>query len=350
MNFVGRNTGALVSRLVTLVDDLAAQGDLNKLSDVLWKDQWEDFRCYVAHLWAEKKNLDAVLADTDQLLRQTYGYTALRNDPAQREKADALLEAAQAYARKLARQPSGIAELADSTGFSPEGVRYAMAGVGGLETRLLPSDWVPEGLFGDNGRMAELFGIMLKVPQLKKSLDEVGGAGFDHELLSNITRDWVNGKNIDVIAREYFARDKDDDGATAAITDACKAIYRSIVNSGTWGISALFQISDTGSDELSEDDRRRLNALPAMIYHGVRTEDAVLMRMNSVPRGVAPALGNLYRDLVGNDGDRYSIGKARTFLRNLKSVDWDGARPQRASLSGDGYRRVWEVLAGEIPQ
>ena len=51
----------------------------------------EDFRCYVAHLWAEKKNLDAVLSDSEQLLRQTFGYTSLRNDPSQRHKADALL-------------------------------------------------------------------------------------------------------------------------------------------------------------------------------------------------------------------------------------------------------------------
>ena len=118
-----RKTGALVSRLVVLLDELAAQGKLADLSEVLWQDQWEDFRCYIAHLWAEKKNLDAVLADSEQLLRQTYGYTSMRNDPGQRQKADALLDATRNYARKLAAMPPGTAELADSTGFSPEGVR-----------------------------------------------------------------------------------------------------------------------------------------------------------------------------------------------------------------------------------
>jgi len=84
IEFISRNTGALVSRLVTLLEELAEQGTLANLSNVLWQDQWEDFRCYIAHLWAEKKNLDAVLADSEQLLRQTYGYiqpfvTILRN-------------------------------------------------------------------------------------------------------------------------------------------------------------------------------------------------------------------------------------------------------------------------------
>ncbi len=54
IDFVRRNTGALASRLVALLDDLATQGQLNNLDAVLWQDQREDFRCYVAHLWVEK--------------------------------------------------------------------------------------------------------------------------------------------------------------------------------------------------------------------------------------------------------------------------------------------------------
>ena len=189
IEFVSKNTGALASRLVALLDELEKQGELNNLEGVLWQDQWEDFRCYIAHLWVEKKNLDAVLAESDQFLRKTYGYTTLRNDPAQRDKADALLNAAKSYAHELARMRPGTAELADQTGFSPEGVRDAMKGMRNLEEQLRPDDWAPESLFGDAGRMADLFGVMLKVPQLKQQLEEIGGDGFDHAHLSNITRD-----------------------------------------------------------------------------------------------------------------------------------------------------------------
>ena len=55
LDFVSRNTGALVSRLVVLLDELASVGTLARLSEYIWMEQWEDFRCYVAHLWAEKK-------------------------------------------------------------------------------------------------------------------------------------------------------------------------------------------------------------------------------------------------------------------------------------------------------
>ena len=349
IKFVSQNTGALVSCLVSLIDDLVAEGKLANLSDVLWQDRWEDFRCYIAHLWAEKKNLDAVLASSEQLLRQTYGYTSMRNDPAQREKADALLQAAQSYARKLADMPNGTAELADSTGFSPEGVRQAVGGLSGLETKLTPSDWAPESLFGGGGKIADLFGVMLKVPQLKQQLIKIGGKGFEQTRISSITTDWVNGKGIDAIAREYFSSDKDDDSHTEALTAACRAIYRTIVNCGTWGVSALSRVSGSGIDfdALSETEKRRINALPAMIYHGVRSEDAVLMRMNSAPRSVAEALGNLYREITDHDESRYSVGKARGFLKELDGRDWDRVRPDAAPLSGDGYKRVWEVLSGE---
>ena len=345
IEFLSRATGALASRLVVLLDELAVQGQLNNLDEVLWKDQWEDFRCYVAHLWAEKKNLDAVLAESEQLLRQTYGYTTLRNDPAQRDKADALLNATKSYARKLASMP-GAAELADLTGFSPEGVQKAMKGMRNLEEQLRPDDWAPESLFGDAGRMADLFGIMLNIPQLKQQFEEIGGDGFNHAHLSNITRDWVNGVRLEDIAKTYFSHDTER-LETRAFSDACKAIYRAIVNNGTWGVSALSRVSGMDFERMTEDERRQINALPAMIYHGVRTEDAVLMRMNSAPRSVAENIGALYRaDSKGDDG-RYSVGKARVFLQGMSVKEWNRAKPEQASLSGAGYKRIWEILAGE---
>ena len=100
-------------------------------------------------------------------------------------------------------------------------------------------------------------------------------------------------------------------------------------------------------DTLPEADKRRINALPAMIYHGVSSEDAVLMRMNSAPRSAAEALGSLYREVSDGDERRYSVGGARRFLQGLGTDEWDEVRPEGAALSGSGYKRVWEVLSGE---
>ena len=344
ISFVNEATGALVSRLVTRLDELAEAGKLAELSSMLWKDEWEDFRCYIAHYCSQAASLESLLADTEHLLRNTYGYTTLRADPDRSEHAAALLESARSYASKCMENP-GLAQLADSTGFSPEGVSKAMKGLDRLESKLVPDDWEPSNMFGGKGRMADLFGVMLNVPQLKRQFADQPGGDAEPTELSGVARDWVNGEQLKEIATKYFKKsDKTSD--TQAITEACRTIYRTIANGATWGISAISAVAGV-QRELGEQERRRLEALPAMVYHGVSSEEGVLMRMNSVPRSVAPQVGTMYQEAGGYGSGRYSIGHAREFLQGMDAAAWDRARPAGAALSGTDYRRVWRVLAGE---
>ena len=343
MEYVSRATGELISRLVNMLDELEKNGRLNELETVIQQEQWEDFRCYVAHLWNEKKNLDAVLADTEQLLRNTYGYGILKASQDGEQKARMLLDATKNYARRLAENP-GHVELADMTGFSPEGVGRALAGINQLERKLTASDWTPESLFGESAGIADLYGIMFRIPQLKASLQEIGGEGFDKRRIAEITNAWVSGKSIQDIARDYF---RGDENETKAITNACRAIYRSLVNTGTWGLSALSRLSGIDFDSLSESERRRINLIPAMVYHGVKSENAVLMRMNAVPRSIAENLGKEFRASIARGADTKGVTEAREFLKSLDTGDWERIRPRRAVLTGHEYKRIWELLSGE---
>jgi hypothetical protein len=186
---------------------------------------------------------------------------------------------------------------------------------------------------------------MLRVNELRSSLEEIGHAGGDHQQIANITSDWVNGKTIRQIAESYFKNDKDD--STAAISKACKAIYRNLCNSGPWGMSALSKMPTSGLDfdNLTEDARRRINSLPAMIYHGVKTESAVLLRMNAVPRSVAETLGSQFKSDSGSQ--ELSVKSARDFLKGLSDASWGAAAPKNAAMSGSDYREVWHQLSGE---
>jgi replicative superfamily II helicase len=342
IEYINRRTGELVSRLVGMVDDLDKLGKLNDLETIIHDDQWNDFRCYVAHLWNEKKHLDSVLADTEQLLRNTYGYGMLRASENGKKKADMLLEVTKKYARSLADKP-GPTQLADMTGFSPEGVAKALYRLGRLERKLTPTDWMPESLFGSSSGIAHLYGIMLSVPQLSENLKDLAGTGKTQRHLAEITNAWVNGKSIQEIAKAYF---KDKEGQTKEITEACKAIYRNLVNTGTWGIAALTRISGIDFDALPEQQRRKINALPAMIYHGVKTEEAVLMRMNSIPRSIAESIGAEYKANIG-DSATGGVRQAREYLKNMETKDWEKALPKKSALSGGEYREIWGVLAGE---
>ena len=121
IRYVSEATGDLVSRLVSMLDKVEQAGELVNMAVIIKEEQWSDFRCYVAHLWNEKKNLDAVLNETEQLLRNTFGYNRLQanNQDTQQLKAKALLSATKSYAREIANNPSGDS-LADATGFPPK--------------------------------------------------------------------------------------------------------------------------------------------------------------------------------------------------------------------------------------
>jgi len=343
--FISKATGALISRLINLLDEVERQGKLNQLSLVIQEEQWTDFRCYIAHLWNEKRNLDAVLAETEQLLRNTLGFRVLqeKTDNVSRQKTRALLQATSDYARELAKNP-GSAVLADATGFAPEGVKTALAGLSQLENKLTPADWEPTSLFGSTGSSAlpNLIGIMMRIPQIKGALSEIGAKGLDHQHIANITRAWVEGQSIQQIANEYFS----DLKGTNAITQTCKAIYRVLTNNGPWGLSALSKIG-IDFDKLSPEEKRRINALPAMIYHGVKTEAGVLMRMNSVPRSIAEPLGQELERKTGTPASDKNVGEAREFLKTLQEGDWGRLAPSGAAMSGNDYMRVWSLLSGE---
>ena len=344
--YVSQATGELISQLVKLLDELEQAGELNNLEEKINQEQWADFRCYVAHLWNEKQNLDAVLTETEQLLRNTYGYGVLRSTPGGNEKARALLEATKSYARKIAEH-SENATLADATGFDPDGVRTILLGLNQLEKKLTVLDWMPESLFGTKtgDNLSKLFGIMLRVPQLKEQLEEIGGEGFTHKQIADISIAWISGKSIQEIAKKFFKGEP-----TNAITDACKAIYRNLVSSGPWGLAALSKMPTSGIDfdSLTEGEARRINILPSMLYHGVRTEEAVLMRMNALPRSIAEQMGSIFRNETSGQAKYQSVGQARNFLKELQPRDWEQVKPTASHLSGQQYKSIWELLSGEV--
>jgi replicative superfamily II helicase len=341
-SFVGENTGALISRLVTLLDEIDEAGQLNNLSAIIYSDEWIDFRCYVAHLYREKQSLDAVLANTEQLLRNTFGYNTLRSSADGTNKARALLEATKKYANDLSENSTSII-LSDMTGFSPEGVRKVLAEVQNLENKLTIDDLKSESIFGEGDGLSELYGIMLKLPQLQ-SLSEIAGKGMDNRRIAEITNSWVSGNTIKEIAETFF-QTSDDVNVTDSITNTCRAIYKIIANNGTWGLSALTKLSGIDFNNISPEQLKEINALPAMIYHGVNTYEAVLMRMNDVPRSIATNLGMAY--ISSGKANESTVQEARSFIKELKDEDWDKLKNPDSPMNGAEYREIWKVLSGE---
>lgn len=339
IDFVSKKTGDLISRLVSMVNDLYDAGNIFDLKSAIYREDWTDFRCYIAHLCNEKESLDDVLSDTEQLLRNTYGYTVLKSSFGGEVKAKALLDATMEYAAKVKGYPKHIIEMADQTGFSPEGIYAALNGVKGLKHILTIDNLKSQSIFGDNGELANLYGIMLKLPQLKQ-LSEITGEGMDHKRIAAITNDWVVGKSIEEIAMNYFTGNND----TQKITRACKAINKQIANCGTWGLSVITKLSGIDFNSLSDKQKQEINSLPAMIYHGVNTSEAVLMRMNNVPRSIAQQIGEEYSKVA----KEHTVQEAREFIKSLTDSDWNMLRTKTSSLDGTDYKNIWQLLSGEL--
>ncbi len=336
--FVSEKTGELISRLVSMINDLYDAGKLFDLKSAIYKEEWTDFRCYIAHMCNEKESLDEVISDTEQLLRNTYGYNVLKSSKGGEIKAKALLDVTKEYAAKLKGYPQHIIAMADQTGFSPEGIYATLNGVKDLKQALTADSLKSQSIFGSGSELANLYGIMLKLPQLKQ-LAEIAGDGMDHKRIAAVTTDWVLGKSIKEIAISYFTGNSD----TQKITNACKAINKQIANCGTWGLSVITKLSGIDFDSLSDEQKREINSLPAMIYHGVKTSEAVLMRMNAVPRSISHQIGEKYSEVA----EKYTVQEAREFIKSLTIRDWDNLRDKNSFLSGRDYKAVWELLAGE---
>lgn len=334
--FVSTKTGNLISRLVTLLNDIEKEGRLHELDKLIYREEWADFRCYIAHLCNEKDKLDDILVDMEQLLRNTLGYNSIKSEPNGNIKSQKLLEAAKNYAAKLIAHPQ-LSKLSDQTGFSPEGVQKVFTEIGNMNQKLSAESFHTKSIFGGNDLLADLYGVMLKVPELKQ-LEEIAGRGAQYHNIANITTDWVTGKSIEEIAREYFSGDND----TKSLMEACKAINKQIANCGTWGLSAITKLSGIDFEQLTEKQKKEIDMLPAMIYHGVNTPEAVLMRMNCVPRSISGNLGMEYKKTARE----YTTEEAKRFLCSLNESDWEKSKNPISHMSGKEYMLIWKLFSG----
>lgn len=344
--FVARATRDLASRLIKMLDEILDRSPEAQLMAVIRDAQWADFRSFVAHLLKQAESIERLTNQTEQVLRSTYGFSLMRSDtePRSQIRAARLIELTNAYAERLSHNMGTLA-FADTTGFDPEGVRSAMTGLRGLERNLTAQDWEPVSLFGEGTSLSRLVGVMMQIPALQEDIKAIAGTGgFDQTRVAQIAKAWVGGHSIQEIAIEYFRGDT----STAKISEACKGIYRAIVNNSVWGLAALSKLPGSGIDwnNLPDDEKKKINLLPAFLYHGVDTEEAVLMRMNQVPRSVAKRLGERMRREAGTTRT-LTVSEARQFVNNLDSVGWQEAKPPQSVLSGTQYREIWQQLSGD---
>jgi hypothetical protein len=321
-----------------MVQSAANAGSLLRLESLSHQPGWSAFVQYLAHTYRQIANHEQFAAQVEQVLRGTLGFQTLRKS--HKGWADALVQGVYAYAERIKGKPLS---LVDATGFSWESVSNTLVRIGQEQ---LPDDvWSPELFTGRRDDLRRMMGLLLQVPELREPLQEVtGGMIADGDKLARIVCDWVQGRPLADMATAYFSQPVEEEGSeaeadpVAAMTKCCQSVFGRLTQTASWGLSALQSLTlGDAFEKLSPIEQRRLRNLPARVYYGVNSDEAVALRLLGVPRTAAPALAKA----LGVQADE-PLHRVRGRLRAANVSEWTKAMGER----GASYHRVWAIMEG----
>lgn len=336
-SYVQQNTEELVSYLVTMVEEITKLNKNLKLVNLAQDPAWCTFLQYISHMYKQSEDLKNFLGEVELTLTRTYGFSTLNP-----ENKAILLNAVKEYAENLDKNKD-LATLSDMTGFSPETITLALKEIKMLGIK--QSDMSTSKIFTDNKDILQkIMGIMMLMPEVKEGFDvKLQGTMLPKSSLARIISDWVSGKEIKDISKEYFGNGP----GYKPVSDCVTALYQKMTNAATWGFSAiqLLQIGSKGYDSLNTEEKIQIKNLPAMIYYGVNSNEAILMRMNNVPRSISNKLGNYYKS---QKADIYNANSQEVikWLKDLPDTSWQNSIPTNASMNGKEYKQIWKKLSG----
>ena len=335
--FIARAVGDLNSTLIKMIQEVASQGRLLSLEQLSMQPAWSAFLQYLAHTYRQIGDHERFALEIEQVLRGTLGFRELR--PSHKDWADQLVLGVYNYAERMKGKPL---QLVDATGFSWESVSATLYRLN--EANITSDTWSPELFTSRRGEVRRMMGVLLQVPELRKQLHEVtGGPQPNGDKLARIICDWVQGRPLTEMATEHFGDSRSSEDATdptRAMTRCCQGIFGRLSQTASWGLSALqaMTIGDT-IDSLPPDQQRTIKNLPARVYYGVNSDEAIALRLLGVPRTAAEPLAKALRV-----GPTESLHKMRSSLRALDEDRWKSA----IGRHGSTYRFIWSIIEGEV--
>ena len=336
-SYVNENVVELASALEQMINEAIEKGwelDLKRL--VRNDPKWSSFVQYLAHCYRKAGDHSRFLTDTEKLLKRTYAYHRLSVH--QPEIAKQLVNSTRVYAEQLKGLQPGVLTLVDSTGFSPETILDLLKEKDSFS--LTAEEWSPSNLFrvGGDG-IKDIVGALLKVREI--DLPEI--IGGSRTKISSMIQMWVSGKSLREIADMHFNNIEDIE---KRITDCCRLVYQTLTHQGSWGVGALQSMNKIDTGDLSPEAKSQILSVPAMIYYGVPTVDAVIMRNLGVPRSISVRMGEYFKSEEDSSDSSPRLQKARKWLEQSTPDQWAAAG--NGIMSGEKLKEVWRIISGSI--
>ena len=329
--FLARDAGTVVSSLVSTLEALHGQDvsfDIRLLRD---HRALSAFLQYLLHAVAVAGK-NQTEAETEGLLRGSLAFAEAQKRG--QGLAEELIRWARRYLDGIAQQKgnalSGFAKMADGTGFSSPSIDLLWAQ---WRDTAAPETWHATSLFPATGGASEILtGVMQalgSVPEVRLGSHEAGT--FNPARIARIATAWVNGESLITIAQREYNGD---------LLGCTRHIYSAISTLVPWGLRAIQRVAFAGREGV---DWGELELLPAMVMHGVRSTEAIGLRILNVPRIAAEGLASVAHQ------QGLSPSQLADWLRESQPALWHGALPSDSLISGQECKRLWEVLDGQLP-
>lgn len=177
-----------------------------------------------------------------------------------------------------------LLDLSDATGFATPTVLQLIRHRDQDRTEFRnESRWAIDRLFGaDISPLTKRVSAVSDLPGLRLGTDDSGS--FNPQRVAEITRDWVNGMNVESLTEKYARKTEDQTGIPTYV-------YGKLSSGLSWGMAAFESVCFAGND-LQQSEAAYI---PSFIYYGVRTKEAVWMRMAGVPRAFAERFASVWQ-------------------------------------------------------
>ncbi|MGO1532398.1 MAG: hypothetical protein ACTHX1_15185, partial [Micrococcaceae bacterium] len=227
---------------------------------------------------------------------------------------------------------NSLVALSDGTGFSTPAISLLLGGLREYPSIRKPETWEPVRLFGPSlDPLSERLELVSRMPELRLSPDDSSGT-FDPYKAAGVLRDWVNGVSLADMVKAH-ARKKSTPESTHATF--VSYLLGKLSHNASWGLGALGKVAFGGKDIGNAETS---SYVPTMVFYGVNTPEATWMRMAGLPRDVARAAANIWRDQ--ERGDPKSFDDVRGWIQGLTDSDWHVAL-EGTALRPDDVHTLW---------
>jgi len=319
-----------LAQLIDRADNVTAEFNLQSLQE---NPQLSPLLQFLAHAMRVSGN-ENLSEEVEELLRASLVYHQIQKQ--NQQTAQKLVKICRAYLEQT-RMHKDILSLADRTGFATPSVLSLLSQKAQSQELANPTNWTPERLFGEDiGPLLNRVKIIADLPEIRLGKDE--DVVFDAQRAATILRDWVNGEPLEKMALLYGVPGHD---RNRQIVDFSKYLF-SILSRASWGIGALQTVCLGGNEQTNWND---VGYIPSMIFFGVRTKEAIWLRMVGVPRVVTPGLSQLWSQRT--TGEPSAFDTVRSWISRISESDWQQVIPSGTALTPQDMRLIWKSISGE---